>query len=72
MKYFFGARVYEKVNNCLVFLICYLQVRKKLCSQNFCSIEKQMMLEISNKNVLQVLRPDSCDLSMICEIHVFY
>ena len=32
MKYFSAARVYEIVNNCLVFNICYLQVRKKLCS----------------------------------------
>ena len=32
-KYFSGARLYEIVNNCLVFIICYLRVCKKLCSQ---------------------------------------
>ena len=32
-KYFSGARVYEIVNNCLVFIICYLWFHKKLCSQ---------------------------------------
>ena len=38
-KYFSGARVYEIVNNCLVFIICYLQVCKKLCSQLLLSRE---------------------------------
>ena len=38
-KYFSGARVYEIVNNCLVFIICYLRVCKKLCSQLLLSRE---------------------------------
>ena len=32
-KYISGTRVYETVNNCLVFAICYLWVRKKLSLQ---------------------------------------
>ena len=38
-KYFSGARVYEIVNNCLVFIVCYLRVCKKLCSQLLLSRE---------------------------------
>ena len=49
MKYFPSARVYEKVNTCLIILICYLQVHKKWCLQNL--TEKRIMLEIGDKNV---------------------
>ena len=34
-KYFSGTTVYEIVNNCLIFAICYLRVRKKWFLQNF-------------------------------------
>ena len=40
MKYFSGARVYEKVKNCLVFAICYLWVHKNISLQNIFAQQK--------------------------------
>ena len=40
MKYFSGARVYEKKKNCLVFAICYLWVHKNISLQNSLAQQK--------------------------------
>ena len=42
------------LNGCLIFAVCYFQLRKK-CLQNFCSIEKWMMLEIIDENFLKII-----------------
>ena len=53
--------------NCVIFAICYFQLHKKSCLQNFCLIKKWMMLEIVKKNVFRfMILPNN--MVLICKI----
>ena len=51
--------------DCLIFSVCYFWFRKKWCLQNFCLINKWMMLEIVDKSAFEAMTmPDN--LILIC------